>query len=119
LVQLVFLHHSLPFHVIISAGCIQHWVVARHYSVSGFRKLPYYNCIVKILAWGIWVPPPDQISPKAKQAYTRTQLGMIENILEATLGRSVYFESVSSWCHHQSEVSGNDNVLLIHIGSEW
>ena len=44
---------------------------------------------------------------------------MIENILFATLQHSAYIECLSSCCFYHAVISGNQNVLLICIESEW
>ena len=50
---------------------------------------------------------------------TPTPCGMIETTSRATLGRSIYFDCVSSfWCH-QSVISGIQHALVIAIGWEW
>jgi len=62
---------------------------------------------------------PITSGPREKLASTPTPWGMIENMLRATLARSVYFECVSSCCRHHSTISRIQNVLLISIESEW
>jgi len=57
--------------------------------------------------------------PREKLASTPTQYAMIEYMLHATLVKSAYCERVSPcWCY-QSMISGNQNVQLISMGSEW
>ena len=57
--------------------------------------------------------------PREKLASTSTPCGTKGIMLRATSQRSAYFECVSScWCH-RSVISGNNNVLLISMGSEW
>jgi len=82
------------------------------------------NC----LTMNCWrrVPPvvfdclqPMTSRPMEKWASTPTLCGMIENISCATLERWACFEFVSACWHHRSVMSGNHNVLLISIGSEW
>jgi len=62
---------------------------------------------------------PMTSRPREKLASTPTQRGMIETMLWATLERLACYDCVSSCRRHQSVMSGNQNVLLISIGSEW
>ena len=62
---------------------------------------------------------PITSRPREQLASTPTLWGMIENMSWATLERSVYFDCDSSCYRHQSVISGNQNVLLISIGSDW
>jgi len=64
-------------------------------------------------------PQPISSRPREQLASTPTQSGMIETMSRAALERSAYLECVSSGWHHQLVMSGNQNVLLISIGSEW
>ena len=61
---------------------------------------------------------PITCRPREKLASTQAPWGMIEIMSRATLERSAYFECVSSYCRHQSVIPGNQNILLISIGSE-
>jgi hypothetical protein len=57
--------------------------------------------------------------PEEHPASALTPCAMIGNMSHATLEMSAYFECVSSYGYHQSVISGNQNVLLISMGSEW
>jgi len=52
-------------------------------------------------------------------ASTWTPCGMIENMLHAALKISAYCRCVASCWHHQSVISGIQNVLLISTWLEW
>jgi len=62
---------------------------------------------------------PITSRPREILGSTSTPCGMIQNISRATLGTSAFFDCISSCWHHQSVMSGNQNVLLISFGSEW
>jgi len=49
---------------------------------------------------------PIMSCPREKLASTPTACSIIENMLQATLERSVYFECISSCWSHQSVISG-------------
>ena len=82
------------------------------------------NCLTRTFSRRVSPVVFDYLQPKTswpreKLASTPTPCGMIENMSRGTLERSAYSECVTSCCCHQLVMSGNQNVLLISIGSEW
>jgi hypothetical protein len=61
---------------------------------------------------------PITSRPREKLASNLTSCGIRQNMSQATLEISAFFEWVSSCWRHQSVISGNHNILLISLGSE-
>jgi hypothetical protein len=91
---------------------------------ASYPLLARANCRTTTLSWRVLpvvfdCPHPITSHPMESLATTPKPWGMIENMSHAALERSAYFECVSSCCRHQSVISGNQNVLLISIWSQW
>ena len=91
---------------------------------ANILQLAPANCLTMTFSWSV-LPVvldcllPTTSRPREKLASTMTECGLMETMSRATLKRSEYFECVSSCSCHQSVISGNQNVLLTSMGSEW
>jgi len=108
------LSESFPVFVVSNAGS----------SPTKMRVLARPNCLTmtflrRVSPVGVDCLQPITSRPREKLDSTLPPCGMIENVLHATLERSAYFECIPSCWRHQSVMSGNQNLLLISIGSEW
>jgi len=121
---------AIPCNVLSSASCFN-W---KSFSVSAVSNaaqwltnsalLAWANCLTWTISLSVSPVVLDSLQaitsrPWDELASTPTQWGTIENLSQATLGRSVYFECVSSWLHYQWVISGNQNVLLFSMWLEW
>jgi hypothetical protein len=63
--------------------------------------------------------PPKTSWPREKLPSIPRPCNIIENMLRTTLETSVYCECISCCWHHQSVMSGIQNVLIISSGLVW
>jgi len=118
-VQFPFLHLFLYFHVIsvfivsnAGSAAAKIPILAR----ANFLRTSRSQRVLPVVADCL---QPITSRPSEKLASTPTPWGIIEIMSRPTLERSAYLEWVSSCWHHQSVMSGNQNVLLSSIWSEW
>ena len=118
-VQVPFLHLFLHSLVVFCVPYIKVRVSAGPNPCIGSSELPW-TTMSRVVSLGVYDCLQLIISQlREKLASNPTACGMIESTSHATLEESTYFDCVSScWCH-QSDMSGNQNILLITTGSEW
>jgi hypothetical protein len=73
---------------------------------ANIQLMAWANCITTNLSLSLWPEvldwlPPITSRPRQNLASPPTACGIIENMLQATLARSVYFECISCCWHHQ------------------
>jgi len=92
--------------------------------LSMFRDWLKHTVLLLHFPWSVSAVVLDCLQPITSQprdqlASIPTACGIIENMMQDTLERLAYFESISWGCSHQSVISGNQNLVLFCMGLEW
>ena len=82
------------------------------------------HCLTTTSSWMVSVvvidcPQPITFYRREKLASTPMRCGMMVHMSHAAMERSAWLECVYSCWHHQSVMSGIQNVLLSSLGSWW